>query len=80
MSRCLQLVEIALIDPDLAAGGPFQQADQLQQGALAGAGMTGEKGHLSGLDAEADPGQALVAAGVALADVVEVDHETRHAT
>ena len=70
-----QVVEVALIDPHLAAAGALQQADQLEQGALARARVAGYKGQFAAAHLEAHPGQAFVAPGVALADIVELDHE-----
>ena len=55
--------------------------DQLEQRALAGAGMTGDEQHFAGGDFETHVGQRVVTAGIAFADVVEAQdgHSMRNA-
>ena len=52
----------------------LDQRDQLEQRALAGAGVTGQEHHLAALDVEREVAERLAAVRVALADVVEADH------
>ena len=66
--------DILAVDMDLPARGVFDQGNQFQQGALAGARVPGNKGHGAGFQFETDVAQGLEAAGVAFADVVEFNH------
>src|SRR5690606_36599617 len=64
-------LQVALAQQHRAAGGAFGQVDELEQGALAGAGMAGDEQHLALVHAEADIDQRLVPPGVLLGDVFE---------
>ena len=66
--------EFAIVDGDVAARRPLGEADQLEQGALAGAGMAGHEGDFTRADLEADFGQCVESGLVALGDIVEADH------
>src|SRR5688572_33268458 len=70
------LHQVLLAEQHRAAAGPLGELDQLQQGALAGAGMAGDEQHFTGRDREADVAERDVAAGVLLADIVET--QDRH--
>ncbi len=65
------LQQVALIEDHRAAAGPLVEMDQLEQGALARTGMTGNEQHFPGGDIEADVHQCLVAAGILFADIVK---------
>ena len=53
--------ELRVIDDDLPARRPFDEADQFQERAFAGARMTGHEHHLARADLEADLGERVVA-------------------
>src|SRR5690606_39064423 len=69
-----QAPDVLAVDDGLAARGALDQADELEQGGLAGARMAGDEHHLAALDLEADVLERVVLAGVALEDVAELDH------
>ena len=69
-----QLRQVAAVHQQLPAGGSLDEADEPQQGALAGPGVAGDEDHLAAVHLEADVGKPVVSAFVTLADVVEVDH------
>ena len=66
--------ELRMVDDDLPARRPFDEADQFQERALAGARMAGHEHHLAGADLEAELGERVLAGGIAFADLVEGDH------
>jgi hypothetical protein len=66
--------DILSVQEQLAARDALYQRNELQQGAFAGARVTGQKGHCARLHVEVDVAQGLVAPGVALADIVESNH------
>ena len=53
---------------------PFEQRDQLEHAALAGAGAAGEEHEFTRLDVERNAGQRFTAIRVALRDVLENNH------
>src|SRR5690606_14851558 len=59
----------------LAAGGSFHRQQQTQQRALAGAGMAGDEEELAALHLEGQFMQSDMTVGIALADLVETDHD-----
>ena len=65
---------VLVIDEHLAARRALDERDQLQDAALARAGMAGEKHELARLDAKRHARERLAAVGVALVHLVEVDH------
>src|SRR6185437_7615793 len=65
------LQQVALVEHHRAAAGPLVEVDQLEQGALARPGVTGDEQHFARRDLEADIGQGFVATGVLFADIVE---------
>ena len=69
-----QAVQVLPVDRDMPARRPFDQRDQLEQGALARAGMPGHEGHLAGSELERQLVHRLVPGRVALGDLVEADH------
>ncbi len=68
------LREALAVHADHAMRRPLDQPQQFQQGALARAGMPGDEGHLAGGHLERKLRQRLVAAFVAFADLIELDH------
>ena len=69
-----QAPDVLAVDRHHAAGGPLDGGDELQQGALAGAGMPDQENQFTRLDGEVDPGQGFVSAGITLGDLAETDH------
>jgi hypothetical protein len=65
---------VAPADQHLAAGGALDAGDELQERALARAGMSGQERHLAGLDAKAQVADGVAPAGIALEDLLEADH------
>src|SRR5690606_29214126 len=65
------LEQVAVVEHDRAAAGALGQVDQLEQGALAGAGVAGEEQHLARRDVETDLGERDAPTGILLADAVE---------
>jgi hypothetical protein len=65
------LGQVALAEQHRATAGAFTEVDELEQRALAGAGMAGDEEHLARGDFETHVGQCVVTAVVAFADVVE---------
>ena len=74
MPRGLMRGGVLIVDEDLAAGGAFDERDQLQNAALARARMAGQEGQFAGVDLEGHAGERLAAVGVALVNLVEADH------
>ena len=68
------LAGVAAIDNHLAAGGALYQGNQLEQGALAGAGMAGHEDHLAAFYVDAEVLQGFVATGVSFADILKTYH------
>src|SRR5690606_70435 len=66
--------DVLAIDDDLPLVCSFHQHDELEQRALARAGAAGQERHLAIAQLEVDLIQCLMAAGIALADIVEPDH------
>src|SRR5271156_742639 len=66
---------VLVVDEYLAAGGALDERDQLQDAALAGTRVAGQKHELAGLDAKRHPGKRLAPVRVALRHLVEVDHD-----
>ena len=69
-----QLGDVEAGDPHVAAGGPLLGVHQLEDGGLAGAGVTGEEDELTLRDVEGDVLEGQRAIGVGLEDVGEADH------
>ena len=69
-----QPAKVLAVHHDLSLAGLLHHHQQLQQGALAGAGATGQERHFAIFEPEADLVQGLVATRIALADIVERDH------
>ena len=74
MPRGLIARGILVVDDDLAARGPFDERDQLQDAALARAGVARQEGQRAALDLERHAGQGLAAVRVALVNLVEANH------
>src|SRR5690606_9213009 len=70
----METVEVLAVDQHLALGRTLHQHDELEQGTLARPRVTGEKGKLPLVQVKTQTGQSFKAAGVALTDVVELNH------
>ena len=68
------LQQVAATEDHGTTAGAFAQVDQLEQGALAGAGVAGDEQHLAFFDLETHVHQRRVAAGVLFADAFESQH------
>src|SRR5262245_10770344 len=66
---------VLIVDHDGAARRALDQRDQLEQGALTGAGGSGENRELAALEGEAHARQRLAAVRVALVNVLEADQD-----
>jgi hypothetical protein len=62
------------IDRHPPGTGTLYHCDELEQGALARARMTGQKSHLTSLKVKVDVSQRLLATRVYLADLFEPNH------
>ena len=65
---------VLIVDEYLAARRPLDERDQLQDAALAGARVAGQKRELPGLDLQRYPGERFATVGIALVHLVEADH------
>src|SRR5262249_47707853 len=72
-SRC-QTARVDAAHEHLAARRPLDERDELQQRALACARMTGDEHQLAGGDLHAETAQRFLTAGIALPDVIQLDH------
>src|SRR5882762_10746256 len=52
----------------------LEKCNELQYGAFAGAGSTGEEHHLTRVDLEGDVGECFSSVGIAFAHAIENDH------
>jgi hypothetical protein len=68
------LGEVLAIQRDHAMRRTLDQPEHVQQRALAGAGVAGDEGHLAAGHFKGELRQRLVAAVVAFADLIEMDH------
>jgi len=68
------VVQINPVEKNLPARRSLDHRNQFQQGTFAGTGMPGKKCHLPLRQPQVDLAERIVAAGVAFADVVEVNH------
>ncbi len=75
-SSARNVSRIYAINDDLAAGGAFDQCDQLQEGALARAGVAGHEDHLAGVDVQGQPPKRVMSAGIALGDFFDADQDS----
>ena len=71
------LEQVLFAEQHRAAAGALGQMDQLEQRALAGAGVASDEQHLARRHREADFAQRFMAAAVPLADVVEAQDAHR---